>query len=145
MEKVNQNIIMKDYEEYAEYLKEKNIFTKSVSNAFLTVLVLWFLTKRDYHGYSLMKKIDEFFDVQINIGLTRKTQANKIYPLLKKLEENDLIESYDGTHKKKKVKLYKLTEDGLKLHNFNKFISNQNSKNELWNEFYSDFNIQDNI
>lgn len=109
-------------------ISKKNIFTKSVSNAFITVLILWFLTKRDYHGYSLMKKIDEFFDVQINTGLTHKTQANKIYPLLKKLEENDLIESYEGTHKKKKVKLYKLTEDGLKLHNFNKFISNQNSK-----------------
>lgn len=135
MEIINQNKSKDDYERYVKTLKEKKIFTQSVSNSIIIVIILWLLTKKDYHGYYIMKKLDELFDIQINAGLSNKTQSNKIYPLLKKLEENDLIESYEGTHNKKTVKFYKITESGLELHTFNKIIINKFLKNELLNEF----------
>lgn len=78
MEIINQNKSKDDYERYVKTLKEKKIFTQSVSNSIIIVIILWLLTKKDYHGYYIMKKLDELFDIQINAGLSNKTQSNKI-------------------------------------------------------------------
>ena len=100
------------YENTLLLLKEKDITFKGTSKAFSTFLILWFLTKEDMHGYLLMKKIDELFTPQIEMGLMKSTKANKIYPLLKNMKEQELIESYAGIHKKKEVKIYRLTDEG---------------------------------
>ena len=84
--------IDKKYEATLLLLKDKDITFKGSSKAFSTFLVLWFLSKEDMHGYLLMKKIDEFFIPQIEMGLMQSTKANKIYPLLKNMKDKGLIE-----------------------------------------------------
>ena len=132
-----------DEEKVLKILTEKNLFVKSVSNTFLSVLVLWFLSKENLHGYKLMKKIDEFFRLPIEKGLTRSTQANKMYPLLKKLENTELIRSYNDIHRKKRVKRYELTQKGEDVLYLIKKYFREDLKNELWIEFYEEFTNED--
>lgn len=132
----------KDDIDTIEMLKNKGLTFKGASKAFITFLVLWFLSKEDMHGYIIMKKIDEFFEPQIKHGLMKETKANKIYPLLKTMKENKLIESYKGIHNKKEVKIYTLTKEGK---NFFKIIKNNytlNFKREIWIELINELGIQ---
>ena len=85
-----------------------------------------------------MKKIDEFFKPQIEIGLMKSTKANKIYPLLKEMNQNKLIEFYNGIHKKKNVKIYKLTEEGYKTLELIKIYYKRNMESALWKELVND-------
>ena len=125
-------------EEALILLKEKGITFKGASKAFSTFLVLWFLSKEDMHGYRIMKKIDEFFSPQIKYGLMKSTKANKIYPLLKSMKENKLIESYHGIHKKKEVKIYKLTEEGKEIFNLIRRNLMQSLQRDVWRELIKD-------
>lgn len=134
--------IDKDQENTIELLKNKGLTFKGASKAFTTFLVLWFLSKEDMHGYIIMKKIDEFFEPQIEHGLMKETKANKIYPLLKTLKENKLIESYKGIHNKKEVKIYRLTNEGKKFLTIIKNNYTLNFKRDIWLEFINDLGIQ---
>ncbi len=136
--------INNEYEETLLMLKDNGIIYKGASKAFSTFLVLWFLSKQDMHGYMLMKKIDEFFIPQIEIGLMKSTKANKIYPLLKTMKEDGLIESYNGIHKKKEVKIYRLTSHGLKLYKLIQKEFTFNKKRKIWRELFADLNITEN-
>ncbi len=133
--------INNEYEETLLLLKENGIMYKGASKAFSSFLVLWYLSKEDMHGYLLMKKIDEFFTPQIKIGLMKSTKANKIYPLLKSMKEDGLIESYNGIHKKKEVKIYRLTENGLNLYHLIQKEFMYNKKRKIWKELFRDLNI----
>lgn len=133
--------ITNEYEQTLLLLKENGIMYKGASKAFSTFLILWYLSKEDMHGYRLMKKIDEFFTPQIEIGLMKSTKANKIYPLLKAMKEDGLIESYDGIHKKKEVKIYRLTEHGLNLYHLIQKEFMYNKKRSIWKELFRDLNI----
>lgn len=135
--------INNEYEETLLKLKDNGIIYKGASKAFSTFLVLWFLSKEDMHGYMLMKKIDEFFTPQIEIGLMKSTKANKIYPLLKNMKNDGLIESYNGIHKKKEVKIYRLTPHGLKLYHLIQKEFMFNKKRKIWKELFRDLNIID--
>lgn len=134
--------IDKKYEDTLLLLKDKDITFKGSSKAFSTFLVLWFLSKEDMHGYLLMKKIDEFFIPQIDMGLMKSTKANKIYPLLKNMKDKGLIESYAGIHNKKEVKIYRLTEEGRNLYKLivKEFTFNQ--KRKIWSELFNDLNLK---
>lgn len=134
--------ISDEYKKTLLMLKEKEITFKGASKAFSTFLVMWFLSKKDMHGYLLMKKIDEFFTPQIELGLMKSTKANKIYPLLKNMQEKGLIESYEGIHKKKEVKIYRLTEDGKNIYNLTKKEFSYNKKRKIWIELFNDLNLQ---
>lgn len=134
--------INKDYENILLLLKEKEITFKGVSKAFSSFLVLWILSKKDMHGYLIMKKIDEFFTPQIEIGLMKPTKANKIYPLLKNMNEKGLIEYYEGIHKKKEVKIYRLTDEGRKIYELILNEFSYNIKRDIWRELFSELNIE---
>jgi DNA-binding PadR family transcriptional regulator len=88
-----------------------------------------------------MKKIDEFFKPQIESGLIKKTKANKIYPLLKSMTEKGLIEFYEGIHKKKNVKIYRLTPEGKDVLNLTIKEFNFNIKRDVWIELFEDLKI----
>lgn len=133
--------INNEYKKTLLLLKENGIMYKGASKAFSSFLVLWYLSKEDMHGYLLMKKIDEFFTPQIKIGLMKSTKANKIYPLLKSMKEDGLIESYNGIHKKKEVKIYRLTENGLNLYHLIQKEFMYNKKRKIWKELFRDLNI----
>lgn len=138
----NNEHINKKYENTLLLLKDKDITFKGTSKAFSTFLVLWFLSKRDMHGYLLMKNIDEFFLPQIEMGLMKSTKANKIYPLLKNMKDKGLIESYAGIHKKKEVKIYRLTEEGKYIYNLIIEEFSFNQKRKIWMELFNDLNLK---
>ena len=132
----------KEEEKTMQMLKEKGMTFKGVSKAFSMFLILWFLSKRDMHGYMIMKKIDEFFKPQIEHGLMNPTKANKIYPLLKSMNESKLIESYNGIHNKKEVKKYRLTPEGEKMYSFIKKDYKLNITRGMWRQLINDFDLQ---
>ncbi len=125
-------------EETLTKIKDYGIFVKGTSKAFTTFITLWYLSKGDMHGYLIMKKIDEFFKPQIEVGLMKETKANKIYPLLKSLTELKLIEFYYGIHKKKEVKIYHLTEEGKKTLELIKSSFKTNINRPIWKELIKD-------
>ena len=134
--------INEEYENTLLLLKEKEITFKGASKAFSIFLILLFLSKRDMHGYLLMKRIDEFFTPQIEMGLMKSTKANKIYPLLKTMKEEGLIESYAGVHKKKEVKKYRLSEEGRYIFELIKKEFIFNRQRIIWKELFNDLKIE---
>lgn len=142
MKDIADNTTLDKEEETVEMLKDKGFTFKGASKAFTTFLVLWFLSKRDMHGYMIMKEIDTFFKPQINHGVMKKTKANKVYPLLKSMKENNLIQSYNGTHKKKEVKIYKLTDEGKKFYDVILKDCKLNLQRKIWKELMTDLDIE---
>lgn len=69
----------------------------------LILLVLSQL-REDMYGYSLVKKLNDH-DIPMD--------ANTLYPLLRRLEGQGLLESRWDTGESKPRKYYKITEDGL--------------------------------
>ena len=69
----------------------------------LILLVLSQL-REDMYGYSLVKKLNDH-DIPMD--------ANTLYPLLRRLEGQGLLESRWDTAESKPRKYYKITEDGL--------------------------------
>lgn len=71
----------------------------------LILLVLSQL-RQSMYGYSLVKKLN---DSQIPID------ANTLYPLMRRLESQGLLESQWDTGESKPRKYYKITENGLEV------------------------------
>ena len=71
----------------------------------LILLVLSQL-RRPMYGYSLVKKLN---DHQIPMD------ANTLYPLMRRLESQGLLESQWDTGESKPRKYYKITENGLEV------------------------------
>ena len=69
----------------------------------LILLVLSQL-REDMYGYSLVKRLNDH-DIPMD--------ANTLYPLLRRLEGQGLLESRWDTAESKPRKYYKITEDGL--------------------------------
>ena len=69
----------------------------------LILLVLSQL-REDMYGYSLVKQLNDH-DIPMD--------ANTLYPLLRRLEGQSLLESRWDTAESKPRKYYKITEDGL--------------------------------
>lgn len=115
---------------------------KHYSNGLIYNLILWIISKEKIHGYGIMKKLEEFFDFK-DADLEIKITSSKIYPILRKMEENMLIVGeWDINENNKRVKYYSITDDGLlildKLRCIISFISN----NPAWLGFYSDMGVE---
>ncbi|MBQ9161504.1 MAG: helix-turn-helix transcriptional regulator [Methanobrevibacter sp.] len=124
---------MKNYSE--NVIKTKNKLLKHFTNGFAHNLILWIISKETIHGYAIMKKLDEFFGSDEDF----KNTSSKLYPLLRKMEHNGLIEGEWGVNENnKRVKYYTITEDGkdvllLCREKFDKFKTNPH-----WLEFMND-------
>lgn len=124
---------MNDYNE--NVLKTKNQLLKHFTNGFAHNLILWIISKERIHGYGIMKKLDEFFGSDEDF----KNTSSKIYPLLRKMEQNGLVKGKWGINENnKRVKYYTITEDGLTVlylcsEKLDKFQSNPH-----WLEFMND-------
>lgn len=70
-------------------------------------LILAFLAKQESYGYEIIKNIQEISNNQI------VWKEGTLYPVLKKLTENGLIESQWKTIDGRKRKYYKITKAGL--------------------------------
>lgn len=119
-------------------LKENKTITKHLEIGLTRLIILWKISKGDIYGYNLMKIIDEFYRDQIELGLVKKANPSKIYPILKKMEENELIKGEWELKNNKNVKVYKITEKGNHLIEALKDKIATTSLNPKWQEFIHD-------
>ncbi|MBU0526994.1 PadR family transcriptional regulator [Candidatus Micrarchaeota archaeon] len=71
-----------------------------------SVLLLWLISKKEVHGYELMKMLDED-------GGFALVASSKIYPLLAQLTKKGLISSKTRMQGKRARKSYSITSKGL--------------------------------
>lgn len=119
-------------------LKENKTITQHLEIGLTRLIILWKISKGDIYGYNLMKIIDEFYRDQIELGLVKKANPSKIYPILKKMEENELIKGEWELKNNKNVKVYKITEKGNLLVDALKDKIATTSLNPKWQEFIKD-------
>ena len=79
---------------------------KEAQKGYIRVGVLILLSKKPHHGYEMMKEIREKTK-----GFWKPT-AGGVYPILRDLEESGYIEGEWSSQKKRKIKVYKITETG---------------------------------
>lgn len=131
------------YEEFKEFeenfLKQHNHVSKHIINGFTRIFILWIVSKKGpIHGYGIMKELDIFFKNTIKRGIVKKASSSKIYPILKKMENNDIILGKWETQNNKKVKIYTITDKGEKLLDYVKKIWLNSKYNKNWMEFIHD-------
>ena len=97
---------------YANFIKENKIVKSSV-NGLYRFLVLWIIKYNGkIHGYSIMKELDKFFVNLIDEKAIKKSSPSKIYPILRQMENFNLINGSWEYLDKKKIKYYQITEKG---------------------------------
>ena len=90
--------IKKEFEE----LKDK---VQAGSMMKLGVVVLWMISRKDMHGYEIVKVLNE--DLMVRTATT-----SRIYPLLSEMENNGLISQKEIKDGKRKKKVYNITKKG---------------------------------
>ena len=96
----------------SNFVKKDKIVQHTV-NGISRFLMLWIIMEKGpIHGYRLMKELDIFFENLIDVGSLKKSSPSKIYPILKDMENNGLIESELHLKDNKEVKYYELTDAG---------------------------------
>lgn len=73
-----------------------------------TMLIMEMLKDEDMYGYQITKKLKEKSENLFNLN------EGTLYPILHKLEENNLITSYWDENTTRKRKYYAITEKGKK-------------------------------
>lgn len=68
----------------------------------LEVCVLKILTKGDSYGYQIVKDVSNIIEIS----------ESTLYPILKRLETNKLVEVYSVEHNSRLRKYFKITENG---------------------------------
>ena len=122
-----------------ENLKIKKNIIKQIHNGFYRIIILWEVNKSPIHGYGIMKKIDLFFQKQIDENILKKSNPSKIYPILKKMEQSGVIKGYwDINDNHKKVKFYEITDKGKIILNSVKYRFHEVGSNPIWSEFMQD-------
>lgn len=115
--------------------KNYNKFLKYFSNGIIHNLMLWTISKKSIHGYGLMKSLEEFFNGNCEI----KINSSKIYPILKKMEENELIKGeWKVNENNKRVKYYSISPKGELLLSYIQSNMNMMLSNPKWLEFIKD-------
>ena len=79
---------------------------KETQKGYIRIAVLILLNKKPHHGYEIMKAVEERTS-----GFWRPT-AGGIYPILQDLENSEYVEGEWEYQKKRKRKIYKITETG---------------------------------
>lgn len=67
------------------------------------------------HGYGLLKLLNKFFENLIDVGSLRKSSPSRVYPILKDMEKNNLINGEEVVQDNKKVIYYEITDAGIFL------------------------------
>ena len=124
--------------DYTSFIKNNNIL-KSAVNGLYRFLVLWIIKyNKSIHGYGIMKELDKFFKNLIEEGVLKKTNPSKIYPILRQMEEFELITGTVKMQDEKKVTYYEITDKGEFFidYIFERFILHE--KNSQWKLIYDD-------
>lgn len=97
----------------------------------LDICILRCLSKEDSYGYKLLSDISEYIEIS----------ESTLYPILKRLEEGDFLDTYEEEHNGRKRKYYRIKENGKerlnefkkeykKLQKVTKFILGGSTKDE---------------
>ena len=84
-------------------------FTKQIKKGLLELVILKLLNDEDLYGYSLIQKVKEKSNNSLDI------KDGTLYPILYRLEDSNMIESYweqIDTTRSKPRKYYKITDNG---------------------------------
>lgn len=128
---------------YSSFIKNNKIL-KSTVNGLYRFLVLWIIKYNgNIHGYGIMKELDKFFENLIKEGALKKSNPSKIYPILKQMEEFDLIYGEIEYQDDKKITYYQITEKGefFIKYIFERFMLYEN--NPQWKLIYFDLNSEE--
>ena len=122
-----------------EFVKKDKIVQHTV-NGISRFLILWIIkSSGPIHGYGIMRELDTFFESLIESGTLKKSIPSKIYPILKNMEENELILCDIKIQDNKQVKFYTITDKGEFLLEYikNSYINiRKSNKGSL---FFNDF------
>ena len=107
---------------------------KETQKGYIRIAVLILLSKKPYHGYEIMREIKER-----TMGFWRPT-AGGIYPILRNLEDSRYIEGRWDLQKKRKRKIFRITEAGKQVleRSLAKESQIANSMSGLFTEFMKD-------
>jgi DNA-binding PadR family transcriptional regulator len=136
------DLFMHDHDEIHEEIHSK--FDKEIVKHFhrmfqkkITTLVIhWMISNESTYGYELIKKLNEGWntpieDEELEYFSKKKKEpfgSNRVYPILKSLEEKDLIKGTWQMEGKRKIKYYEITEKGkLTLEKFKKVMKSKTS------------------
>lgn len=116
---------------------------KLSTTSFVTVYSLYLFTKQsEYYGMELIDKINEKF------GGRWRPSHGVVYPLLRDLEEEGLVDAYwDGEEGKKTTRVYRVTEKGLEAYKVKleehkeMFMDSYNVSAQILNDLY-DYDIE---
>ena len=123
--------------------KKKN---KTVSHIYLLIVVFfgWILFKFENINdiLTVLKGMfcingNEFFDFE-NANCDLKSSSSKVYPILRKMEDNGLIRGEWQTVNNKRVKFYCVTEDGEIVLNHIRISMQHVFENSNWLYFIED-------
>ena len=96
---------------------DKN-FEKKIGKEKFSVFLLWLISKKDMHGYEIIKTIKEEPHIP-------SFAASKIYPLLKELNKKGLITQKRVMQGKRARKVYSITAKGKEaLQKIREFLRN---------------------
>ncbi len=70
----------------------------------LDICVLKALEKEDSYGYKIIKDVSDYIEIS----------ESTLYPILKRLENNELVTVYSVEHNSRLRKYYKISEIGMK-------------------------------
>ena len=107
---------------------------KETQKGYIRIAVLILLNKKPYHGYEIMREIKER-----TMGFWKPT-AGGIYPILRNLEESRYIKGKWDLQKKRKRKIFRITETGKQVleRSLTKESQIANSMTGLFTEFMKD-------
>jgi len=74
----------------------------------LGIVVLWMISRKDRHGYEIVKVLNE--DLMVRTATT-----SRIYPLLSEMEKTGLISQREIKDGKRKKKVYSITKKGKEM------------------------------
>ena len=121
-----------------EMFEENKNISKHVIIGLTRFILIWRISKGKIHGYGLMKCIDEFFEEEIELGIVNKANPSRIYPILKKLENAELIVGDWELQNNKNIKVYTITEKGELFIKTMKEKINILAKKPVWEELIND-------
>ena len=121
-----------------EMLEENKNISKHVIIGLTRFIIIWRISKGKIHGYGLMKCIDEFFEEEIELGIVNKANPSRIYPILKKLENAELIKGEWELQNNKNIKVYTITQKGELFIKTMKEKINTLTKKPNWEELIND-------
>ena len=79
-----------------------------LGSALLDACVLGVLTEGDAYGYTLTQQVREVIDIS----------ESTLYPVLRRLQKDGMLETYDEPYQGRNRRYYKITDEGRKKYKF---------------------------